>query len=56
MGFDLLLLVVLVALWRTYPTATPEAPPHVRWGRWLFGLGVAAGIILLLLRFTSDHA
>ena len=56
MGVDLLLLIGLVALWRSYPAPTPDAPPHVRWGSWLFGLGVAAGIIMLLLRFTSEHA
>lgn len=56
MGVDLLLLVGLVALWRTYPAPTPNAPSYVRWGSWLFGLGAAAGIIMLLLRFTSDHA
>ena len=55
-GVDLLLLIGLVALWRSYPAPTPDAPPHVRWGGWLFGLGVAAGIIMLLLRFTSEHA
>jgi hypothetical protein len=56
MGVDLLLLIGLVALWRSYPAPTPDAPPHVRWGSWLFGLGVAAGIIMLLLRFTTEHA
>ena len=56
MGVDLLLIVGLVALWRSYPAPTPDAPPYVRWGGWLFGLGFAAGIIMLLLRFTSDHA
>jgi hypothetical protein len=39
MGVDLLLLIGLVALWRSYPAPTPDAPPHVRWGGWLFGLG-----------------
>ena len=52
MGAD----IGLVALWGSYPAPTPDAPPHVRWGGWLFGLGVAAGIIMLLLRFTSEHA
>ena len=56
MGVDLLLLIGLVALWRSYPAPTPDAPPHVRWGSWLFGLEVAAGIIMLLLRFTTEHA
>jgi hypothetical protein len=56
MGVDLLFLIGLVALWRNYPAPTPDAPPHVRWGGWLFGLRVTAGIIMLLLRFTSDHA
>jgi hypothetical protein len=41
MGVDLLLLI---------------APPYIRWGGWLFGLGVGAGVIMLLLRFTSEHA
>ncbi|HEY1780709.1 MAG TPA: hypothetical protein VGG79_09815 [Roseiarcus sp.] len=40
----------------SYPAPTPDAPPHVRWGGWLFALGVAAGIIMLLSRFTSDYA
>jgi hypothetical protein len=56
MGVDLLLLIGLVALWQSYPAPTPEAAPHVRWGGSLFGLGAAAGLIMLLLRFTSDHA
>jgi hypothetical protein len=56
MGVDLLLLAGLIALWRSYPAPTPDAPPHVRWGGSLFGLGIAAGVIVLLLRFTSDHA
>ena len=42
MGVDLPLLVGLVALWRTYPAPTPNAPSDVRWGGWLFGLGAAA--------------
>jgi hypothetical protein len=52
MGVDLLLLIGLTALWRSYPAPTPDAPPYVRWGGSIFGLGVAA----LLWRFTSDHA
>ena len=56
MGVDLLLLIGLIALWRSYPAPTPDAPPYVRWGGSIFGLGVAAGIITLLVRFTSDHA
>jgi hypothetical protein len=56
MGVDLLLLVALIALWRSYPAPTTDAPAYVRWGGWLFGLGVAAAIVMLLLRFTSDHA
>jgi hypothetical protein len=56
MGVDLLLLIGLVALWRSYPAPTPDAPPYIRWGGWLFGLGVGAGVIMLLLRFTSEHA
>jgi hypothetical protein len=56
MGVDLLLLIGLIALWRSYPAPTPDAPPLVRSGAWLFGLGVAAGIIMLLLRFASEHA
>jgi hypothetical protein len=56
MGVDLLLLIGLIALWRSYPAPTPDAPPYVRWGGSIFGLGVAAGIVMLLLRFTGDHA
>jgi hypothetical protein len=56
MGIDVLLLVGLVALWRRYSAPTPDAPPYVRWSGSLFGLGAAAGVIMLLLRFTSDHA
>jgi hypothetical protein len=40
----------------SYPAPTPDAPPYVRWACSIFGLGVAAGIIMLLVRFTSDHA
>ena len=39
MGVDLLLLIGLIALWQSYPAPTPDAPPFVRWGGWLFGLG-----------------
>jgi hypothetical protein len=39
MGVDLLLLIGLIALWRSYPAPTPDAPPLVRSGAWLFGLG-----------------
>jgi hypothetical protein len=56
MGVDLLLLIGLITLWRSYPAPTPDAPPYVRWGGSIFGLGVAAGIIMLLVRFTRDHA
>ena len=44
MRVALLLLIGLVALGRTYPGPAPDAPTYVRWGGWLFGLGVAAGI------------
>ena len=56
MSVDLLLVLGLVSLWRSYPAPATGAPPLVRCGGRLFGLGFAAGVVMLLLRFTSEHA
>ena len=56
MGFDLLMLVALIVLWRSLSPRGLAATSPVAWQTWLFRLATTAGVVLLLLRFTSEHA
>jgi hypothetical protein len=56
MGIDLALLACVLLL---RPRLFPEngrSDPRAAWANLLFGLGLMAGIGLLLIRFTSDAA
>ena len=56
MLFDLILLGSVVAALMTRPAPAANAPLYVRNGGLLLGGGIVAGIILIGLRLTSDHA
>ena len=55
MTLDAVLLVALVWLWTYQPAPAADSPPYVRYNGLLFGVGAAAGVVMLILRFTSEH-
>ena len=56
MGVDLLLLGCVVVLRSQIFAAAPHDDPRRSTGNILFGLGLVAGVGLLLIRFTSNAA
>ena len=55
MASDVLLLVVLLALKPSVPEPTQQSPIYARYPNALFWCAVTAGVVMILLRFTSDH-
>ena len=56
MGIHLLLLVAVIVLRSQVFALAPYDDPRRSMGNILFGLGLVAGVGLLLIRFTSDQA